>query len=144
MDWVKRDAMIQALKKYFENCPDVPMAFLFGSHAAGRAIPESDVDLAVYLAEGGGRELWSPDSDRWSFRERENRIWNDVERLIHREVDLVVLNYAKPVVAWEAIRGAVLTLKDEILYLDYLLLISDEAIGFQEWAMDLWRLKQGR
>jgi len=47
---------LATLGKALEALPDVAFAYLFGSRAAGRQGPLSDVDVAVYL-DGPGREL---------------------------------------------------------------------------------------
>jgi hypothetical protein len=38
------------LAAILESLPEVELAYLFGSHAAGRARPESDIDLGVQVA----------------------------------------------------------------------------------------------
>lgn len=43
---------IQLLKDYFAVSEDVVLAYLFGSHARGRASSLSDVDVAVLLRDG--------------------------------------------------------------------------------------------
>ena len=64
----------------FETREDVITAFLFGSQAKGYARAASDWDIAVYI--------------RKENREREHAIWKDIEDIVGREVDLVVLNRA--------------------------------------------------
>lgn len=41
------DALRQRVRAVLERCPFIEAAYLFGSHALGRARPESDVDLAL-------------------------------------------------------------------------------------------------
>ena len=69
---------ISRLKKYFQKEPQVLLAFLFGSFAKGRAIKESDVDLAVYL----------------SGKSKQDRIWSKASQILEKEVDLICLNEA--------------------------------------------------
>jgi predicted nucleotidyltransferase len=84
--------LISALARYFEEHPDlgVASAYLFGSHAEGRAHRESDVDVGVLL-------LWdrhpTPD-DRFDMRVR---LGTDLIAVTHcNEVDVVILNGAPP------------------------------------------------
>jgi predicted nucleotidyltransferase len=39
------------LKEYFDSRSDVSFALLFGSQAEGRAIKESDSDIAIYFVD---------------------------------------------------------------------------------------------
>ncbi len=45
------EALVSALRRFFSGQADVIAAYLFGSRAAGRARPGSDVDVAVLLSE---------------------------------------------------------------------------------------------
>lgn len=117
------------LKAYFQSARDVSFAFLFGSHASGRTFKESDIDVATYLKEG------------YSF-ERIKEIWGDVEDLLKKDVDLVILNDASPLIGYAAIRGKALTINDYQVYLDYMLRISQEAEDFRNFLLDIRRLKE--
>ncbi|MEK6814588.1 MAG: nucleotidyltransferase domain-containing protein [Nitrospirota bacterium] len=113
----------QLLSSYLSNDPNIRMAFLFGSFDRGKASEESDVDVAVYLDDENA----------------EGPIWTDVERLLGREVDLVVLNRAAPAVAWSALRGTPLLIRDRGFFLDYLLEISEEAESLTDFNLDFWK-----
>jgi len=64
----------------------------------------------------------------------ENRIALDLERLLKKEIDLVVLNRARVIVADEAIRkGKPIVIKERGLFLDFLCLITDEAEQMRDW-----------
>lgn len=105
---------IQALKEYFVQRDDVVMAFLFGSQAKGYARVTSDWDIGVYVTEEN--------------RAREQEIWTAAERIVERNVDLVVLNRAPAPIAWSVVReGIPLAIKDRPLYLNFLFRTSDEA-----------------
>ncbi|GAI74798.1 unnamed protein product, partial [marine sediment metagenome] len=41
--------MTEELKKYFIKREDIAFAFLYGSHATGKASKLSDIDIAVYF-----------------------------------------------------------------------------------------------
>lgn len=117
------------LKAYFQPAKDVSFAFLFGSYARGRTLKESDIDIAVYLKEG------------YSFN-RVKEIWRDVEDLARKDVDLVILNTASPLIGYTAIRGKPLALNDYEAYLSYMLQISQEAEDFRYFLLDMWGLKE--
>lgn len=121
-----KEEIMEVLKRYFEDRYDVLLAFLFGSISKAHYGALSDIDVAVYLKEGTN----------------EIRLWCEVERLLRQEVDLLVLNRAIPTVAWEAIRGIPLTIKDRVLYLDLILELSQEAVDLMERNIDMWRLKE--
>lgn len=46
------DEKIATLGRALEACPGLVFAYLFGGMGAGQRTPLSDVDVAVYLAEG--------------------------------------------------------------------------------------------
>ena len=121
-----KEKIIEVLRRYFENRSDVLLAFLFGSVSKTHYGVLSDIDVAVYLKKGAN----------------EIKIWCEIERLLKKEVDLLVLNRAIPTVAWEAIRGIPLTVKDRGLYLDLILELSREAVDLMERNIDMWRLKE--
>lgn len=136
-----RNDIVLILKKYFEDRNDVAMAFLFGSWARGTMGLESDVDIAVFF-------LPSPESgEQGSLFPRfpqEDDLWSDLERVLGRNVDLLVLNRAAPTVAESAVKGIPVALKDRSLYLSFLIRITSEAEDFREWVEDFRRLKEMR
>lgn len=72
-------------------------AYLYGSHAEGRAHVESDVDVAVLL-----------DRDRHRTRleraETRVRLSSEIAAALHRnEIDVVILNDAPPLLARHAV-----------------------------------------
>ena len=69
-------AMSKVIANYFKNQP-VLKAWLFGSFARGEDMPLSDVDILVQFdhSEPVGLKFFS--------------IWNELERLLDRKVDLV-------------------------------------------------------
>lgn len=69
-------AMSKVIANYFKNQP-VLKAWLFGSFARGEDTPLSDVDILVQFdhSEPVGLKFFS--------------IWNELERLLDRKVDLV-------------------------------------------------------
>jgi hypothetical protein len=68
------------------------------------------------------------------------RIAIDVEKLVKKEVDLIVLNRAKGVLADEVIRkGRPIVVKDRGLFLEFLCILSDEAEDVREWIETSYR-----
>jgi predicted nucleotidyltransferase len=68
----------------FQDLSDVVAVYLFGSTARGTARPSSDIDVAVLFAHPPLRRLDGP----------RLVIEGDLERVLGRAVDLVVLNDA--------------------------------------------------
>ena len=82
------------LRGYFAGQDDVSLAYLFGSHAANRPGPLSDVDVGVVLDDG------FPPSE---FLVRRLELIRELQRVLGHEVDVVVLNEATPLLAHRAI-----------------------------------------
>jgi len=116
--------MEDKLKKYFEARSEVAFAFLYGSQAKGNMTGLSDVDIAVYFYPRVRRPI---ECEEEVYYKGEDEIWRDVERLLKREVELLVLNRAAASVAASAIRGIPLSINDWGLYLDFMLVITDMA-----------------
>ncbi len=128
--------ILEIMQKYFDQREDVAFAFLFGSSARGKIRREGDVDVAVYFRPEEGLE-WESVKKRYPG---ESRIALDLERLLRKEVDLIVLNRAKAVLADEAIRkGKPIVMKDRDLFLEFLCVISDEAEQMRDWIETSYR-----
>ena len=119
----------EKLIEYFRKNDKVVMAFLYGSYARGSAMADSDVDIAVYMRDGYSRE-------------DVGQIWDEVAAFIKKDVELLVLNDAKESIAWSAIRGISLAIKDWKAYLKYMLSVSFEAMEFQKVVEDIWKMKR--
>lgn len=76
------------LRAFLAAQPDVVAAYLFGSLAEGRATSDSGVDIAVLLRD---------DADAAVGGERHLALMGDLERFADREVDVVMLNTASPI-----------------------------------------------
>lgn len=139
MEGLNKDIIIGLLKPYFENRDDVAMAFLFGSWATGRYCGESDVDIAVYFKPGSGHLEWEEFDAKY---DGEDAIWRDVERMLGKEVDLLVLNRAASSIAESAISGIPIIIKDRGVYLDFMVRVTSEAIDFREFIDGYWKLKE--
>ena len=118
-----------ALKRYFALRDEVAFAFLFGSQARRTANPLSDVDVAVYFRPKQKRPL---ECESEVFYPTEETVWADLERLLGREVEMMVLNRARASVAASAISGVPLAINDVRQYLDFAEVVTFEAIDFRE------------
>jgi hypothetical protein len=136
----KKDITL-ALRDYFEKRKDVLMAFLFGSWANDQEGIESDVDIAIYFKGEKNSLEWENSS---FFSENEATIWREIERIVQREVDLLVLNRTPATIADSALQGIPILIKDHEVYMDFLLRITSEAVDFREWVNDYWKLKEKR
>jgi uncharacterized protein YutE (UPF0331/DUF86 family)/predicted nucleotidyltransferase len=126
---------IERVKHYFLQRPDISMVFVFGSYAKDREIFESDFDLAIYFTPRGRRIEWLENQ----FFVEENQIWQDIEKILEIDTDLVVLNRARPTVAFEILKtGLPLVIKDRKVYLEFYLTVSREAEDFREFTKDYW------
>lgn len=122
--------LIEILGDYFRKREDIAFAFLFGSAAHGKVRDEGDIDIAVYF--------WPERDIEWQeFDKRykgESRIGLDLERMLKKEVDLIVLNRARAGLADEIVRkGKPIVVKDRGIFMDFLCIVSDEAEFMREW-----------
>ena len=75
--------------------------------------------------------------------EDENKVWGDVEKILGISTDLVVLNRAPATLADSIIReGEPIIIKNQKLYLDFLLRATSNATDFREFVKDFWEIKQ--
>jgi predicted nucleotidyltransferase len=121
--------IIERLREYFSQRKDIPFVFLFGSHVRGKTFRESDIDIAIYFKEG------------YSF-ESIKKIWRELEKILKKDLDIVVLNTASPLIGYAAIRGKAIAINDYRAYLDYMLSVSQEAEDFREVFTDMFRLRE--
>lgn len=127
------DSNTTALKNYFENRKDIAFAFLFGSQARGLATSLSDVDIAVYFHPAKTHPI---EYEEEVFYEGEEEVWADLERVLKKEVELLVLNRVSATVAASAIRGIRLSINDWGLYLDFMEVVTQEAEDFMDFIIN--------
>ena len=90
---------IEAMTAYFAGQADVVAAYLFGSAARGQADRLSDVDIAVLFDARLGAE---------ESVERQLRLMGNLEEYANREVQVVILNRAAPLLAYQAVQHGIL------------------------------------
>ena len=86
------ERMLAKLTRYFEENPElgVSSAYLFGSHAEGRAHQESDVDIAILLD-------WKRHPTSRDRFEARVRLGSELISVLQtNEVDVVILNDVPP------------------------------------------------
>ncbi len=121
------------LNQYFINREDVAFAMLFGSQAKGKATKTSDIDIAVYFYP----EIRHPiEYEEEVFYKGEDEIWEDLERYLKNDVELIVLNRVPSTIAASALRGNVLAINDWGVYLNFLETITDEADRFMDFIIN--------
>jgi len=123
-----KEEILEKLKSYFDKKENVIMAFLFGSLSKGKVHKHSDIDIAIYLKEYDINEV--------------EKIWNDLEDLLKKDIDLIVLNISKPLIAFEAIRGDKIIIRDYDFYTDYMLETTSEALDLKEFILDLYKMRR--
>ena len=77
----------ERVKDYFKDREDVAAVYLFGSTAIGSETASSDIDLAILLK--CGVNPYKPDIQL--------KIMSDLELLLKKRVDVVLLNSADPI-----------------------------------------------
>lgn len=87
-----------ALRRILRRRREVMAAYLYGSWAAGRPHRESDVDVAVLLRQRRGVAVPIPPT-------YEVDLAGEIGvALRHHLVEVVLLNHASPLLAWQVIR----------------------------------------
>lgn len=89
----------EAVAAYLADQPDIVAAYLFGSVARGRADKLSDVDIALLFDERLGVE---------EGVERQLILVSELAGYADREVQVVVLNRAAPLLAYQVVRHGIL------------------------------------
>jgi len=82
-----KPGFIKQIKNYFKSRAEVSAVYLFGSAAAGTETTASDIDIAILLKRG--INPYKPDIQL--------KIMSDLELLLKKRVDVVLLNSADPI-----------------------------------------------
>lgn len=83
------------VKSFFKDRPNVLLAFLFGSYASKQMKTSSDIDIGVFFDE-------MP-----SFYEM-NNLKEYLSEVLKRDIDLVALNNASPIIRMQVIKKGIL------------------------------------
>jgi predicted nucleotidyltransferase len=93
--YMSNSEIIRSLKPFFEKKQEVLLAFLFGSFAGRRPRPSSDVDIGILF---GAVPNWY----------RIHDLAEVLSSLLRKEIDLVVLNDASPVLKMQVLKKGLL------------------------------------
>ena len=116
---------------------NVVFAYLFGSGAADRLRPDSDIDVAIYGAGGAALDV---ESER--VVDGETDIQLAVEAATGRNVDLLVLNRAPALVcASVLLTGCELIVRDRSLCTRFFLAVTNVAIEFLQTEQEFRRIR---
>jgi predicted nucleotidyltransferase len=112
---------LKELTVSLEAQPDVLAAIVFGSAASGRLSAESDLDLALLFSDTGVPDAFAVLDLRAAL-----------EQQTHRDVDLVVLNHASTILAFQAIKkGQLIFCRDSRAYQRYIVRLISEYADFK-------------
>ena len=87
--------LVKSLKTFFKRRQEILLAFLFGSSTRDRLRPSSDVDIGVLFKT-------IPEMDALKD------LTGELSSILKREVDLVVLNHASPVLKMQILKNGIL------------------------------------
>jgi len=97
------------IKEFLEGREEVLLGYMFGSFVEGRLTNESDVDIALLFEK-------EPDFPTLVS------IMNGITDITGRKVDIVVLNYASPIIRMQVLkRGRLLKKTNDKIYNDFFL-----------------------
>ena len=92
---LRKTKTVKSLESFFKKQQPVLLAFLFGSFVSQRMHPLSDMDIAVLFAT-------VPD------RSTIDDLTEELSSLLRKEVDLVILNHAAPILKMQVLRKGIL------------------------------------
>jgi hypothetical protein len=94
-DLFRNSKIVKSLKNIFGERQEILLAFLFGSFTSKRMRPSSDVDIGILFKA-------VPNIDTT------NNVTEELSTILQREVDLVVLNHASPVLKMQILKNGIL------------------------------------
>jgi predicted nucleotidyltransferase len=106
-----REILLKSLKEAIEGEEGVLFAYLYGSHACGSALSDSDIDVAVYL---------NP-SDMTEYLKKEKKILSALIDKVHTDrIDLRILNAVPLILQYRVLKeGIPIVVKDEQSRVDF-------------------------
>lgn len=112
MALMKSEQIVNILKEYFRNKPEVNLAYLFGSCARDERQSLSDIDIAVLINKEIAKE---------GILGYQAELTADLMSLLKsNRIDVVCLNSAPPLLAHRVIRdGIVIYSKDEKIRISF-------------------------
>lgn len=83
-----KNKLLNQIKNYFKNNDEVASVYLFGSAASAKEKAASDIDIAILL---------KPNVNPYKPSDIQLKIMSDLEMLLKKRVDVVLLNSADPI-----------------------------------------------
>lgn len=93
------DRICSKIQEFALNHLEILGVFLFGSYAKNQARESSDVDVAIYV---------DPDVGRGSTLDLRLRYTVELETAIGKQVDVIILNQAPPILRHQVFRHGIL------------------------------------
>jgi uncharacterized protein len=113
--------LCEDIVSYCTTIPAIRAAVLFGSAATNRLHAESDVDLAFLFGFGN-----IPTNEMLEYMQGE------LEQIARRDVDLIVLDSAPTILAFQIIKtGSLIYCPDQRLYDTYVMRLISEYADFK-------------
>jgi len=131
--------LLKKLSDYFQKREDVSFAYLFGSMISGNTHSESDVDIGIYF---------TPKTDELEYEsnmeyKNEDKIWLELERIIGKKTDLIVLNRTPSTLMYSVLQnGQKIFVRDENLLSRLYLSISLLAEDFRYFVSDFIKIRE--
>lgn len=127
MKKINLDEIRQSLKEYFQNHPEIEIAYIFGSVAEGKTSVLSDIDIAILL------DMREIDEKLYSYGYK-TQILTDLMKLLKtNNVDLVILNQAKPLLRHRVLYfGKLIYSKNEKRRIQFQVETIDKYIDFKQ------------
>jgi predicted nucleotidyltransferase len=94
-DLFRNSRIVKSLKNIFSERQKIILAFVYGSYASKRISPSSDVDIGILFKT-------IPPMDAI------NDITEALSSILTREVDLVILNQASPILKMQILKNGIL------------------------------------
>jgi predicted nucleotidyltransferase len=103
----------EAVSDILRAYPEIELAFLFGSFAGGTVTAESDIDIAILCRQP------------LSFDRREE-ILAALCMVMKKEIDLVVLNGASPILRMQVLKKGIILIDNASVYEDFFVRTTGE------------------
>jgi len=106
-----REYLIKNLREVMEKEEDILFGYLYGSYVSGPLLPDSDIDIAIYLKP----------NDLKKYLEIEKRLLSTLIDRIHSDrIDLKILNMLPLIHQYYVLKGGIpIFIKDEKARVDF-------------------------
>lgn len=136
----KNSKIVEILRKYFKNRREIAFAFLYGSHARGNATRQSDVDVAVYFEP---KTRYPLEYEEEVYYPTEDQIWSDLDSILKKESELLVMNRVPATISASAIRGVPILVRNKNLYIEFMEAVTRESEDFMDFVISAYDKRKG-